>query len=560
MSIGYTDGDYVLALGVTPVAIRDWYGEQPGGLWPWATDAEAATDEIEVLSSSEINFEQIAALQPDVIIGIGSEIEQADYDKLTAIAPVVAASDEYIEFGTPWDVMQLTIGKALGLEAEAQTLVDDVQEHLDTTVAEPIRTGRARVATSAPSAPTVSCVPLHHRRRPRPACSPTSASRSRPPMTELAGDLFYARRRAEQIALNRRRPARVHHLHARRPRSRRRTASVPGPPRGRRRSQHVRRSDRQRRDVVLDDAQPPVRARRPRAGDRDRAVGRRQSGGGRVGVSLVAWPGADADVDAVVAAYQHRFDSATTFDQKAPFLPDAEALRTTIDGYAGAGGAVGGIQLQPTAVVITGDNAAVTYDVLFAGTPVYTDLDGAAVRQNGEWVITRGRVLRLHGVGPQPMPVNDRALHPTARPAVCQDPTDKRRNPHMTIVRINAITVPDRPAPNWRSASQPAPPKSTRCPGSRVSSCCVRPTARTATSSSPAGPTRSRSTTGSAAVRSPASTPRPRRLMPKPVSVACRAAVVRRRRPQQLTTSAVTTHVRSSSPRYVSRVSSITRC
>ena len=32
VSIGYTEGDYVLALGVTPVAVRDWYGDQPGVL------------------------------------------------------------------------------------------------------------------------------------------------------------------------------------------------------------------------------------------------------------------------------------------------------------------------------------------------------------------------------------------------------------------------------------------------------------------------------------------------------------------------------------------------
>lgn len=135
VSVGYTEGDLILALGVTPVAIRDWYGDQPNALWPWAVDVPAATaGPIEVLESAELNFEQIASLQPDVIFAIGSGIEQADFDTLSAIAPVVAQTDEYNNFGTPWDVAQIMIGRALGLEAEAQALVDDVNAKIEAVV------------------------------------------------------------------------------------------------------------------------------------------------------------------------------------------------------------------------------------------------------------------------------------------------------------------------------------------------------------------------------------------------------------------------------------------
>ena len=130
VSIGYTEGDYVLALGITPVAIRDWYGEQPGGLWPWAAESPAADDSITVLQPDSLNFEQIAELDPDVIIAMVSEIEQADYDRLTQIAPVLAQTDDYVQFGTPWDVLQLTIGTALGEDVAAQAIVDDVEAQL----------------------------------------------------------------------------------------------------------------------------------------------------------------------------------------------------------------------------------------------------------------------------------------------------------------------------------------------------------------------------------------------------------------------------------------------
>src|SRR5690242_17739378 len=36
VTLGYTDQDAVLALGTVPVATSEWYGDQPGALFPWA--------------------------------------------------------------------------------------------------------------------------------------------------------------------------------------------------------------------------------------------------------------------------------------------------------------------------------------------------------------------------------------------------------------------------------------------------------------------------------------------------------------------------------------------
>ena len=135
VSIGYTEGDFVLALGVTPVAIRDLYGDQPGGLLPWAAEAPAADDSIVVLEAAELNFEKIAALDPDLIVAMVSEIAQPEYDQLTAIAPVLAQTDDYVQYGTPWYEVQLTIGKALGLETEGQAIVDEVRGQIDAAAA-----------------------------------------------------------------------------------------------------------------------------------------------------------------------------------------------------------------------------------------------------------------------------------------------------------------------------------------------------------------------------------------------------------------------------------------
>jgi iron complex transport system substrate-binding protein len=199
VSIGYTEGDDVLALGVTPVAIRDWYGEQPGGLWAWAADSPAADDSITVLQSEELNVEKIAALDPDVIIAMVSEIEQADYDKLTEIAPVLAQTDDYVQFGTPWDQVQLTIGTALGLEDEAQAIVDDVSAQIaDAAGAHPDWAGRtANFVVPATDGSWYAYTDQDNRGR----LLTQLGFRIPQEILDLAGDRFYAQGSGEQLQL-----------------------------------------------------------------------------------------------------------------------------------------------------------------------------------------------------------------------------------------------------------------------------------------------------------------------------------------------------------------------
>ena len=65
LSVGFSDQDAILALGVQPIAIRNWYGDQPYAVWPWAQAALGDATPT-VLSADAINYEQIAALQPDL--------------------------------------------------------------------------------------------------------------------------------------------------------------------------------------------------------------------------------------------------------------------------------------------------------------------------------------------------------------------------------------------------------------------------------------------------------------------------------------------------------------
>src|SRR3954452_20713162 len=36
VSAGFTEQDDLLAIGVVPIAVTDWFGGEPFGVWPWA--------------------------------------------------------------------------------------------------------------------------------------------------------------------------------------------------------------------------------------------------------------------------------------------------------------------------------------------------------------------------------------------------------------------------------------------------------------------------------------------------------------------------------------------
>ncbi|HET6394798.1 MAG TPA: ABC transporter substrate-binding protein [Blastococcus sp.] len=133
--LGLIDADAVLALGVTPVAVQQWlpqYAEY--GVGPWAEDeiAEAVdSGETEVLANPGVvsyDLEQIAALQPDLLVAISANIDQTTFDQLSQLAPVVARPPGTVNFGVSLRDSTLAIGRALGLEDEAEDLVEQTEQ------------------------------------------------------------------------------------------------------------------------------------------------------------------------------------------------------------------------------------------------------------------------------------------------------------------------------------------------------------------------------------------------------------------------------------------------
>lgn len=131
--IGLTDQDTLMALGVVPVAVTYWFGDEKlQGVYPWAEeylgDAELPTV---LKDTSGVELEKVAALAPDLIIGAYAGLTEQDYKKLSGMGvPVVAQSGDYADYGTPWDEAALTLGTAIGKPKAAQELIDGVKKRI----------------------------------------------------------------------------------------------------------------------------------------------------------------------------------------------------------------------------------------------------------------------------------------------------------------------------------------------------------------------------------------------------------------------------------------------
>lgn len=141
-TVNWGNHDVPIALGVVPVGFaKGTYGDDDGdGVHPWTFEAletlGATGDDLPVLfdETDGIPFEAVNNTEPDVVLAAYSGLTEEDWTTLSQIAPTVS----YPEFawGTNWKDMALVNGEALGREAEAQALVDDVLAQIDDALAE----------------------------------------------------------------------------------------------------------------------------------------------------------------------------------------------------------------------------------------------------------------------------------------------------------------------------------------------------------------------------------------------------------------------------------------
>ncbi len=143
VTIGFNEQDFVLALGVEPVATRGNLGYDYRQR-PWAQEALGGT-EIPEVGSTDLNLEQIAAQGPDLILGPYSFIDQSQYDTLSSMAPTIADIGGYEDVpAATWQQEFATVGEALGKSQEAKDQTAELeQKFADTEAANPQFTGKS---------------------------------------------------------------------------------------------------------------------------------------------------------------------------------------------------------------------------------------------------------------------------------------------------------------------------------------------------------------------------------------------------------------------------------
>lgn len=122
VTIGFNDQDYALALGVEPVGVREFLG-YPAPDRPWAPE-NVRGKKLPTVGAQDLDLEQVAALEPDLILGINSYLDEEAYGLLSGIAPTVAQTDDYADGATPWDEQTRQTGQALGRSAEATAIIE----------------------------------------------------------------------------------------------------------------------------------------------------------------------------------------------------------------------------------------------------------------------------------------------------------------------------------------------------------------------------------------------------------------------------------------------------
>lgn len=390
VSIGFAEHDNILALGVTPIAVRDWYGDQPFATWPWAQD-ELGDAEPEVLAAAALNFEQIATLDPDLIIGVNSGMSDTDYATLSQIAPTIARPADSPDYGTPWRDQLDIIATALGRQAEAAEVRADVEAAFAAVREEhPEFEGQtAAVSFTFEELPGAYASGDGRAQMLAEMGFDTPAE-----FDELAGDEFYFTVSSEELAVldqdvivwivsdaagyaavntEALRPTLVAYTEGR---------EVIADPllssafsHGSALSLAFVIEELVGELALAVDGDPSTVV--PSMALLEEQVAAQDGAGG----DFTAEEQSAADAWALV------FDSTVAFADKADHLQDANALQATVEGYEAAGAAMGGITLAPTAVAIDGVAATITYDVNFGAETAYSALEGEMTLVDGSWIV-----------------------------------------------------------------------------------------------------------------------------------------------------------------------------
>ena len=147
-TLGWTDQDNALSLGVVPVGSTKltWGGNESGSSDWFDAELEELGAEAPVRydDADGAPVVEVAKLDPDVILATNSGLTEAEYEKLSKIAPVVAYPEA--PWITPWQTQLEMTGQALGRTSLAEEVAAETQAAIEEgTAAHPQIEGRSMV-------------------------------------------------------------------------------------------------------------------------------------------------------------------------------------------------------------------------------------------------------------------------------------------------------------------------------------------------------------------------------------------------------------------------------
>ncbi len=136
-SVAWANHEVALALGVVPVGMAAAnFGDDDGnGVLPWVTERLkqlGAPTPVLFDEGDGIDFEAVAATNPDLILAAYSGLSDSDYQTLSQIAPVVAYPDA--AWSTDWRQMIRLNSTAMGMASQGDALINTIEADIAETL------------------------------------------------------------------------------------------------------------------------------------------------------------------------------------------------------------------------------------------------------------------------------------------------------------------------------------------------------------------------------------------------------------------------------------------
>jgi len=137
-TVAWANHEVPLALGIVPVGMAAAnFGDDDGdGVLPWVAERlkELGAETPALFDEGDgIDFEAVAATEPDVILAAYSGLSQAEYDTLSQIGPVVAYPQA--PWSTDWRETIRMNSAGLGMSGEGETLITNIEGEIAAEVA-----------------------------------------------------------------------------------------------------------------------------------------------------------------------------------------------------------------------------------------------------------------------------------------------------------------------------------------------------------------------------------------------------------------------------------------